>query len=52
MLFPQCRFMGSSVAVSIYGYGAQTEFVFLLPEIGHDIEACLREANALSWAGL
>ena len=51
-LVPQCRFMGSSVAVSISGCGPQTEFVFLLPEIGHDMEACLREANTLSWGRL
>ena len=56
MLFPRYRFMGSSVAVSISGYGAQGITVFLLSEIGHGMEACmeacLREANTLRWGRL
>ena len=48
----RCRFMGGSVAVSIHGYGAQTLPVFILPEIGYDMEACLREANSLRWSRL
>ena len=44
---PPCRFMGSSVAVSISGYGPQRLPLFLLSEIGYGVEACLREADTI-----